>query len=486
MLNLITPEQAGIPSKAVYQFLSCLVKRKLPLHSVLLMKGDSLFLEAYWKPFHKDFVHRMYSTTKSFVAVGVGLAEQDGLIDLDKPIVSYFPEKLSNGLNPEILELTVRQMLMMTTAGGPENWFDPAIEDRTAHYFKPRKSARPAGTRWKYDSAGSQVLCALVEKVTGKKLLDYLKERIFDRMGAFKNARMLQIQNGDSWGDSALLCTSRDLCMFDRFVMNYGTWNGERLMNEGFLRTATSRLADNTLPGFGQLFHKGYGYQFWRTEGNGFATIGMGGQVSVCLPHKDLALVFTADLQGIGYARDYIIAQFLDLIADCAPDAEDCNQKLQQLVDSLELVALEGAQDSPLRASIDGVCYTCRENPMGWKSFTLHFEGDGGRLVYQKDSGELVLPFCINKNRFCKFPEEGYSGQFGAQKTTGMKYDAAVSCAWVQENKLLFYVQIIDDYFGNLLLEISFKDDSALVVGLKHAEDFMNDYNGEIIAVRSK
>ena len=56
----------------------------------------------------------------------------------------------------------------------------------------------------------------------------------------------------------------------------------------------------------------------------------------------------------------------------------------------------------------------------------------------------------------------------------------------MQDNKLLFYVQIIDDYFGNLLLEISFKDDCALVVGLKHAEDFMNDYNGEIIAVRSK
>ena len=99
----------------------------------------------------------------------------------------------------------------------------------------------------------------------------------------------------------------------------------------------------------------------------------------------------------------------------------------------------------------------------------------------------LTLPFRIGKNQYCKFPETGYSGQFGGQSTAdGSQYDAAVSAAWVQDDKLLLYVQIIEDYLGNLLLELSFKGDRALVTAQKHAENFMNDYNGETIAVRSK
>lgn len=487
MLKTVTPEQAGIRSERVCQFLESLVKRRLPLHSMLLMRGDSLFLEAYWKPFSAEKPHRMYSVTKSFVSVGIGLAQEDGLIDLDTPIVSYFPEKCAAPIDPQLQQLTVCQMLTMTTAGTASNWFAAAAKDRTLHYFNSRTSSKPSGTGWKYDSAGSQVLCALVEKVTGKKLLDYLKERLFDHMGAFENARMLQLGNGDSWGDSALICTSRDLCHFARFVMNYGVWNGKRLMNQQYLRAATSRQADNTLAGFGKLFYHGYGYQFWKTEKDGFAMIGMGGQMAICLPQQDLILVCTADVQGMDFPRDYIIAQFMDIIADNLEepvDAAPC-PRLQKLVDTLELFALEGQSNSPWAATVDGVEYVCLENPLGWNSFMVHFDSAGGTLCYEKASGRKQLPFFINKNRFCKFPEEGYSGQFGGQMTTdGSKYDAAVSCAWVQENKLLLYVQILDDYFGNLFLEISFTGDKALVVAKKSAENFMNDYNGEAVAIR--
>ena len=78
------------------------------MHSLLLLRGDQLFLEAYWAPYTKDSIQRMYSSTKSFVSIGVGLAQEDGLIDLDKPISSYFPEKISDDTDPEVLALTVR------------------------------------------------------------------------------------------------------------------------------------------------------------------------------------------------------------------------------------------------------------------------------------------------------------------------------------------------------------------------------------------
>lgn len=240
MLKNVSPEQAGISTEHVYTFLNSLVKRGFPLHSVLLMRGTDIFLEAYWKPFHKDFQHRMYSATKSFVSVAVGLAVEDGLIDLDKPMIEYFPEKIDSPVCPELQAQTVRQMLTMTTVGGPKNWFASADPDRTHYYFHERGSCRPAGTVWQYDSSGSQVLSALVEKVTGKPLLTYLRERIFRHLNAFSDARILQTPNGDSWGDSALICTCRDLAVFAQFVGNYGQWEGKQLMNAAYLKEAAS------------------------------------------------------------------------------------------------------------------------------------------------------------------------------------------------------------------------------------------------------
>ena len=489
MLKTVQPEQIGIESAWVNRFLSSIKKRNLPMHSLLLMRNDQLFLEAYWAPFSKNRIHRMYSVTKSFVSVGIGLAVEDGLIDLDRPISSYFPEKLHSEVNPEVLELTVRQLLTMTTAGGPGNWFTANAEDRTAFYFRHRAHCHPAGTQWKYDSAGSQVLCALVEKITGKKLLDYLHQRIFCQLDAFENARMLQIANGDSWGDSALLCTSRDLAAFARFVMHYGNVDGKQLLSKDYLQNATSKLADNRAGALGKLYGHGYGYQFWKTEKDGFAMVGMGGQMAVCLPKQGLILVCTADLQGIDYARDYIIAQFLDLISDNLQDAPLApnpvqSEALAAATADLQLYALTDRPDSPMRQQVDGVVYKCNPNPLGWNSFTLHFDDpQSGTLTYEKESGIKQLPFYINRNRFCKFPETGYSGQFGGQKTTdGSLYDAAVSAAWVEDSKLLIHTQIIDDYLGQLLLELSFKDEQAVVTAVKYAENFMNDYNGEAVA----
>ena len=222
MFEKITPEQAGISSANVADFISVLERRGLATHSVLMMKGNSIFAEYYWAPFHRDFCHRMYSETKSYVSIAVGLLEEDGLIDLDKPIVDYFPEKIDGELHRYRTMQTVRDMLKMQTAGDTPFWFTHPDPDRTHLYMNTLGNARRAGTMWEYDSAGSQVLGALVEKIAGKSLFDFLNERVFSKLGTFKTATILKTQNGDSWADSALVCTSRDMASFGRFVLNYG------------------------------------------------------------------------------------------------------------------------------------------------------------------------------------------------------------------------------------------------------------------------
>ena len=491
MFETVLPEEVGVRSRDVYDLISALEKRKVHMHSLLLMRGDRIFLDSYWAPFRRDYAHRMYSVTKSFVSVAVGLSEEDGLIDLDRPIVEYFPDKQNAPVGEWLSEQTVRQMLTMTTVGKPRSWFSEGARDRTRHYFDREDGVRPSGTTWDYDSAGSQVLCALVERVTGKRLFDYLNERIFRRIGAFENARILSAPNGDSWGDSAMICTPRDLAAFARFVMNFGEWRGERLMNEAYLRQATSALVNNDEDGHGFVFSHGYGYQFWRTEEEGFAFVGMGNQLALCMPKQDLIMVCTADTQGCAWARQYIVTQFMDhIVANVSETPLDRDEReserLAALSESLSLYAVTGESDSPMRRILDGAVYSCRDNPLGWREFSFRFDGlEGGELRYRKACGELVLPFSFNQNRFGLFPEEGYSRERGGERTCdGHRYCDAVSAAWTHDGCLLILAQIIDDYLGNLFLRFSFREDMATVSAVKNAEDFLWDYRGEIVAKR--
>jgi len=489
MFHLITPEKAGVSSENVLRFLRKLESRGLVMHSVLMMRGEEIFAEYYWKPFHRDFCHRMYSQTKSYVSVAVGLLEEDGLIRLDDPIHRYFPEKIDRELPPHLSALTIRDMLMMQTCGETAWWFSHPDPDRTHLYFASNTADHPSGMHWTYDSPGSQVLCALVEKLTGETLFDFLDRRIFRELGTFRTAAILKTKTDDSFGDSALLCTTRDMASFARFVMNGGTWHGKRLMNEAYLRTAASRLADNNLTGFHGAFTDGYGYQIWTTKHGGFAFNGMGCQLTICIPQKDFIFSCTADNQGFAAAKDLIdCALFEEIIEPMAdaplPDNPDMQQKCRKLGDSLKLASLRGSTQSPFADEISGKRFVCEANPAGITEFTLDFHPDGtGEWRYVNAQGEKRLPFGMGENVFGKFPQYGYSTlHAGAPSIDGSLYDCAASAVWCEERKLHLKVQIIDQYLGNLLVTFAFRDEMAYVTMAKTAEAFLDEYQGGMIA----
>ena len=488
MFEKITPEEAGISSSKVVEFIEMLCNRKFPMHSVLMMKGDKLFAEYYWSPFNKEFCHRMYSQTKSYTAIAIGLLEEEGKINLDRPISEYFSEKINTTLPHHLAKQTTREMLTMSTSGNCADWFsNEKYDDRTMLYFncnRTDENSHASGTTWAYDSAGSQVMANLVEKMSGMSLFDYLNEKIFRHLGTFKTATILKTKNGDSWGDSALICTPRDMISFARFVMNYGVWNGKRLMNENFLKAATSKQVSNSEWGFGAYGH-GYGYQIWKTEQNGFAFNGMGGQITICLPEQDLIFVCTADTQGIGHANEVITSGFYDFIANFMsnepqPKDNEAEKRLKLLSDKLKLFCLNGNSDSPMRKEIDGTIYECFSNPMGWKKFSFHFKNASeGKLHYTNTQGDKVIPFGVNYNVFGKFPELGYSNERGGVKTTdGFMYDDAVSFAWLEDHKIGIKIQIIDKYFGNANLFFGFKGDDVTIKMTKSAENFLDEYEG--------
>lgn len=481
-MDFVTPEQAGISSRHVLNFYKELDNCNLSTHSVILSRGNSFFSECYYAPFHKDFLHRMYSTSKSFVAIAIGFCEQDGLLSLDDPLYQYFPECDPNGHTA-----TIREHLQMCTCKesghGGVGWFTAKPEDRAAFYFTGPVRKFP-GTLYCYDSAGSFQLDAVVERVTGKPFLKYLQEKVLNEIGFSEEAYCLRCPGGHSWGDSGILCSSRDLWHFARFVLNGGTWNGKRYLNEAFLQQALTMDAPNSDYGFKNLHGtEGYGYLFWGADRGCFATKGMGNQVSLCDPAHDFIFVINSDNQGntFAYYQIYraLYSHIIDHLGDPLPEDPEALAELNAYLATRKLFYLDGPGSSPLAEKIAGKTFTLPENAVGLKWFRLDFSGDKGTFTYENEQGEKVMPFGFGHNEFAKFPQEGYSDLVGTVYCPGNYYDAAFSADWPAENVLRIRVQIIDKYFGNLAIVLGFRDENHVTLRMeKTAEDFLNEYKG--------
>lgn len=479
-MNYQMPEKSGIKSQWIKEYIESLENMGLCTHDLIIMRHDRIVFENYWEPFHKDYLHRMYSVTKSFVALAIGCLCDEGKISLDDPIIKYFPKELENQPDENMRNQTIRHMLMMSNAKVACGWFVEGLEDRVAYYFENQKESRPSGTVWQYDSAGSFVMGALVERVTGKTLMEYLRKKILDKIGFSKEAYMLKCPGGHSWSDSALICKATDLLKTTMFLMHKGNWNGQQLLSEKFVTDATSKLIDNNVCGINSWNTQGYGYQIWQTYDKSFLLNGMGCQFAVGVPHKDIIMIYNGDNQGIANAGKEVIENFFNLIVRRVDSEEVENSNYEELKNyakTLKLHVVSGQKHVQMADKINNVTYKMTENPMGITKMKFSIIGDRGVLYYTNEQGDKELPFGMCKNEFAVFPQRGYSDEIGSKPGDKM-YKCATSAAWVSESQLFMKVQIIDTYFGVLNMSVGFTDDKIGVYMEKTAEAFLDEYVG--------
>ena len=485
MLKYTTPEKKGISSKNIEKYIKLLESRRLSTHDIIIMRGGEVLFEKYWEPFDESFLHRMYSVSKSVLSLAVGVAIDEGYLSLSDKIADLMPEEIKLQSDENMRALTLRDMLMMSTAKTPEHWFDARHPDRVKFYFENEsKFSRPGGTIYEYDSPGSFVLGAILERRVGMPMMDYLRPRVLDKIGVSEGAKCLKCPGGHSWSDSAVLCTARDLLRFGMLTMNGGKWNGDQLISEEYIRAATSKQIDNSTGGLESFCTQGYGYLFWRTWDNSYFFHGMGCQLCICVPDKDIIFVYNGDNQGNDLAKSLIIDNFFDYIARPASDVElpedkAAEEELRRYTDTLKLYAAKSTHSRDFEKRINGKIFTLNENPMGIKRITFGFTDGVCSMHYTNAQGDKTLYFGIDKNAFGLFPEEGYSKEVGSQFAEGHYYKCAASGAWIEPQKLFIRVQVIDEYLGILNMTFGFKDEDTVGIYMcKTAEDFFGTYQG--------
>jgi len=145
----------------------------------------------------------------------------------------------------------------------------------------------------------------------------------------------------------------------------------------------------------------------------------------------------------------------------------------------LKLQYQKGMYHTSAADRINGKTYRLNDNPMGITEFTLELEDTCGKFIYKNDQGEKCLEFGVGENVFSNFPEEGYSGEVGGVRQDNNYYKCAASAAWIEENKLGIKVQIVDEYFGRLFIQLAFSTDNEVSVMMSNcAEDFFKTYSG--------
>ena len=486
ILQYCRPEDVGVHPAWVEDYVNEINRRRKVQHSFVMARGTSVFAEGYWKPFHRDWLHRMYSVSKSFVSAAIGMLADEGRISLDDRIITYFPEQDDGHVHPLIHEMTIRDMLMMATCHkynsygvGDENWL------RT--FFHPHTEPdHPAGTEFRYDTAASYTLDVLVERLTGKTFLEYLKDKALRELGFSENAWCVQAPEGYAWGGSGVECTSRDLVRFAQLFAHSGVVGGKRYLSEDYVSAATSKLIDNLSDSDGVVdacSGHGYGYQIWRIRDNGFAFIGMGGQFGVILPEYDFIFVCTSDTQGDIDGCHCFIDILFDTVVnrigeDRIPHDDRAYEQLQDVLGALEINVPAGALYQPKQEDIDGVSYVLSENRMGIETFRFAFHGGAGLLICQTTRGERRFPFCVGRYADTTFPETHYFGR-RIREPKGEEYRCLNCVVWEDEHTLLFRTYLIDDYFGNMAARFTFDGDRVTLQMTKTAEWFLDEYVGD-------
>jgi CubicO group peptidase (beta-lactamase class C family) len=386
-----TPEAEGLSSAGVLALVQALADGGAgEIHSLMLLRHGKVVAEGWWAPYAPEDVHVLYSVTKSFNSTAVGFAVQEGLIGIDDPLLAHFSDLAPAAPDPEMAAMRVRDLLTMST--GHET--DPldALRQRTdgqwVRGFLETDVPRQPGSYFLYNSAAAYVLGALVQRVTGQSVEEYLTPRLFEPLGISQRIWGKSAE-GINLADGGLAVRTEDLAKFGQLYLQGGVWNGAQVVPADWARDATE--SEISTGNSDNNWGYGYGYQFWRSQ-VGYRADGSLGQFSFVLPDQDVVLAITSGTQDTGGVMDRVWQYLLPaVVGDAQPEDATSLQALRDRLASLALPAPSGAMTSTLATGVSGRRYTVGDNSQKISGITLDFSGAAPQLAIEDADGTHVI-----------------------------------------------------------------------------------------------
>lgn len=316
-----TPASQDVPARALLRFLDSLADGGPELHSLMVLRRGHVIADGWWHPYRADLPHELYSLSKSVTSTAVGFARAEGLLGLDDLVLDHLGDLAPAQPDPRLGRMRIRHLLTMTAGHTTETDARVFGAERWAEAFLALPIEAEPGTAFLYSTPATYVLSYLVQRLTGQRLLDYLRPRVFEPLG-IEGATWETSPEGVDAGGFGLSLTTEDLACFGQLYLTGGVWDGVQVLPEGWAAEATARHTDSHIadPDWAQ----GYGYQFWQCQPAGVVRgDGAFGQFCVLVPDAEAVVAATSgtpDMQGV---LDRMWEHLVPALCGDGPDAPD-------------------------------------------------------------------------------------------------------------------------------------------------------------------
>lgn len=380
-----SPEAQGVSSIGIMRFLAAIAKSGFEMHSFMLTRRGFVVAEGWWAPYRADAPHLLYSLSKNFTSTAVGFAVAEGRLSVEDKVAAFFPDSIPSKVSANLAGLRVRDLLTMSAGHADDSTAIITKEQDWVRAFLALPIAHPPGSTFLYDSGNSYMLSAIVQQVSGKKVVDYLRSRLFDPMAIHKVAWEI-CPRGINTGGWGLSVTTETLAKLGQLYLDKGRWNGRQLLPEKWIEDATSSLIQQPANWFAEPgaaleklketsdWHQGYGYQFWQCRHGAFRGDGAFGQFCIVVPRLDATIIITSSSQDLQHLLNVVWEQLLPALqVDKVTSGTTSDSQLRRELANLRLALPSGSERSPIIGSAVDMLFMLEANSLGYNSVRFKF-----------------------------------------------------------------------------------------------------------------
>ena len=395
-LEKATPESQGVSSLAILDFLNKVNEQGFELHSFMLLKNGKNIADCWWKPYAPQYRHQLFSLSKSFTSIAIGLAVDEGLLTTDTLIADIFAaemKELGEKVDEKIKKMTVKNLLTMGTGMSYENWnWDDENFNNILGFLSSHVKNEP-GSAFFYNTMATYMCSAMITRLTGQKLVDYLMPRLFGPLGI--DPVWEEDNLGINFGGFGLNIKTEDIAAFGQMLLQKGKFNGRQLVPEAWIEEATSKQINNGDEADND-WAQGYGYQFWRCVPKGvYRGDGMYGQYCIVMPEHNCVVAVTSNAD-MGNFMKLIWSDLLPALGGkvALPQSDDYNKLVEFGIEQTHLKVNEHADPYPVfRAS-----YQLSSDAAVVKDYNIkkiRFDFENGECLLALYNGENPQPLSV-------------------------------------------------------------------------------------------
>lgn len=313
-----TPEEQGVASSGLLALVDALDAID-EVHGLMVVTRGAVVAEGWWDPYTADRPHQLFSLSKTFTAVAVGLAEAEGRLCVDDLLLDHLPLGDGAAPSPHLARMRLEHLLTMTTGHDEDSTDRVFAEHDWVQAFLRLPVEHEPGSHFVYDTAATAMLSAVVQRVTGERVLDVLGPRVLAPLG-IRGMTSEQSPTGFDMGGTGMSARTEDVARLGMLLLGDGVWRGRRLLPEGWVGRATAARTPSA--GENPDWTEGYGYQMWRGRHGSVRGDGAFGQFCVVLPEQATVVAVTGGTRDMQAVLDALWAHLLPAVSGeaSAPD----------------------------------------------------------------------------------------------------------------------------------------------------------------------